>query len=74
MTAAQIALAIKTALDELDFSEHDFVHQLALVSEDAEVGLEEEEVESEIVAILEDNDIGTEITNRIKEALVTAFL
>lgn len=74
MTSTQIVHAIDEALDKLDLSEHDFIHQLVLVSEDLEVGMPFSKAQAEVAEIIEEADVGEFIAEKITEALVVAIL
>ena len=74
MTNQQINYEIQQALSELDFSEHDFVHEITVLCEDVEVGMDSETAKNELAEIIENAQLGKVFVAQIIEHLTSAIL
>ena len=71
MTSRQIAHEIDQVLAECNFEDWDVCDQLSSLTDDLEDGtIDDESVETEVEALIDEANIGDWIVNKIKERLV----
>ena len=73
MTPTVINYNIQQALSQLDFTETDFVHEITVLCEDVEVGMNTSEAKEELAGIIEDAQIGAVCVAAIIQALTEAI-